>query len=108
MHAKDLLKHSDDDLDLTPVTQELRGVLFTRHDARADKVLARMQRERKLMAIVQNQDGHNIGIATTEDLLEELVGEIRDEFDDLEDEKARDEYAAEPPDPTVVLALEEE
>lgn len=82
VHAKDLLKHSDDDLAELPVMTELRAVLFTSANTPADKVLARMQRERKLMAIVQNQEGHNLGIATVEDLLEELVGEIHDEFDE--------------------------
>jgi putative hemolysin len=59
----------------------LRPVLLTRHDTPADQVLARMQRERKLMAVVQDRNNRNVGIATVEDLLEELVGEIHDEFD---------------------------
>lgn len=82
VHVKDLLKFSDGELATEPVTDILRGVLFTQHDTGADKVLVRMQREHKLMAIIQDDDGRNIGIATAEDLLEELVGEITDEFDD--------------------------
>ena len=81
VHAKDLLRYSDKELHELPVTQVIRAVLSSRGEARSDHVLARMQRERKLMAIVQNADGRNIGIATVEDLLEELVGEIHDEFD---------------------------
>lgn len=81
VHAKDLLKHTDEDLETEPVTDELRAVLFTDSKTPADKVLARMQRERKLMAIVQDRDGKNLGIATVEDLVEELIGEIHDEFD---------------------------
>lgn len=81
VHVKDLLAYSDEELESEPVTDVLRGVLFTRDDARSDKVLIRMQREHKLMAIVQDDEGRNIGIATAEDLLEELVGEIHDEFD---------------------------
>lgn len=86
VHVKDLLRYSDEELDTEPVTDVLRGVLFTRHDARSDKVLVRMQRDHKLMAIVQDLAGKNIGIATAEDLLEELVGEIHDEFDEMEEE----------------------
>lgn len=93
VHAKDLLKHSDEDLGELPVTTEVRAVLFTGANTRADKVLARMQRERKLMAIVQDQEGRNLGIATVEDLLEELVGEIHDEFD--ESRHVAEERAAE-------------
>jgi len=84
VHAKDLLRFSDEQLHEVPVTQVLRAVLLARDDARSDRVLARMQRERKLMAIVQDSEGHNLGIATVEDLLEELVGEIHDEFDRTE------------------------
>ncbi len=81
VHVKDLLRFTDEELDAEPVTDVLRGVLFTQHDAPSHDVLVRMQREHKLMAIVQSDDGRNIGIATAEDLLEELVGEITDEFD---------------------------
>lgn len=81
VHVKDLLRFSDDELATEPVTDILRGVLFTQFDTHSDKVLVRMQREHKLMAIIQSQEGKNIGIATAEDLLEELVGEITDEFD---------------------------
>ncbi len=81
VHVKDLLRFTDDELANEPVTDILRGVLFTRDDTASDKVLVRMQREHKLMAVIQDPDGRNIGIATAEDLLEELVGEITDEFD---------------------------
>lgn len=82
VHVKDLLRYSDADLNVEPVSDILRGVLFTQFDTQSDKVLVRMQREHKLMAIIQDEEGKNIGIATAEDLLEELVGEITDEFDE--------------------------
>ncbi len=81
VHVKDLLRFTDQELEDEPVTDVLRGVLFVQHDTPSHEVLVRMQREHKLMAIIQSDDGHNIGIATAEDLLEELVGEITDEFD---------------------------
>jgi putative hemolysin len=80
VHAKDLLKFSDPELHEKSVIQVLRPVLFTPGSTRSDHVLARMQREHKLLAVV-HEDEHNVGIATVEDLLEELVGEIHDEFD---------------------------
>jgi putative hemolysin len=82
VHAKDLLKYTDKALTETSVTDSLRSVLFAHHETHSDRLLARMQRERKLMAVVQNEEGRNLGIATVEDLVEELIGEIRDEFDE--------------------------
>ncbi|MEK6976650.1 MAG: hemolysin family protein [Candidatus Thermoplasmatota archaeon] len=81
VHVRDLLRFSDLQLDRKPVTTALRGVLFAPADLSADRLLLRMQREHKLLAVIQGPDGHNIGICTVEDLLEELVGEIHDEFD---------------------------
>lgn len=83
VHVRDLLRFSDLQLDRTPITTALRGVLFAPADLSADRLLLRMQREHKLLAVIQGTDGHNIGICTVEDLLEELVGEIHDEFDAL-------------------------
>lgn len=81
VHVRDLLRFSDLQLDRTPVTTALRGVLVAPADLSADRLLLRMQREHKLLAVIQGPDGHNLGICTVEDLLEELVGEIHDEFD---------------------------
>jgi CBS domain containing-hemolysin-like protein len=81
VHGRDLLRFSDLQLDRMPVTMALRGVLFAPADLSADRLLLRMQREHKLLAVIQAPDGRNLGICTVEDLLEELVGEIHDEFD---------------------------
>jgi putative hemolysin len=80
VHSRDLLKYTDADLQRLPVTHHLRRVMPVPHDMSADRLLRRMQSEHCLMAVVQ-QDGSNLGIVTAEDLLEELVGEIQDEFD---------------------------
>ena len=81
VHSRDLLRLSDLDLHRLPVTHMLRRVLYAAHDTPADRLLRRMQAEHCLMAVVQGADGTNLGIVTAEDLLEELVGEIHDEFD---------------------------
>lgn len=81
VHVRDLLRFTDLQLDRTPVTTALRGVLVAPADLSADRLLLRMQREHKLLAVIQDEHGHNIGICTVEDLMEELVGEIHDEFD---------------------------
>ena len=82
VHGRDLLRFTDLQLDRTPVTHALRGVLFVPADLPADRLLVRMQKEHKLLAVIQDPaSGSNLGICTAEDLLEELVGEIHDEFD---------------------------
>jgi putative hemolysin len=82
VHARDLLRFTDGELEAQPVTTALRAVLFARADLPADRLLVRMQKEHKLLAVIQDPTtGGNLGICTVEDLLEELVGEIHDEFD---------------------------
>jgi CBS domain containing-hemolysin-like protein len=82
VHVRDLLRFTDLQLDRTPVTHALRSVLFVPADLPADRLLVRMQKEHKLLAVIQEPGtARNLGICTVEDLLEELVGEIHDEFD---------------------------
>jgi CBS domain containing-hemolysin-like protein len=61
-----------------------RPVLFVPESATIDAVLRTIQATRTLMAIVVDEYGGVAGLVTLEDVLEELVGEIRDEFDDME------------------------
>jgi CBS domain containing-hemolysin-like protein len=48
-------------------------------------LLREVQRLRTHMALVINEHGSVVGLATLEDLVEEIVGEIRDEYDDESD-----------------------
>ena len=66
-----------------------RPVLFVPESASIDAVLRTIQATRTLMAIVVDEYGGVAGLVTLEDVLEELVGEIRDEFDDMEFEIER-------------------
>lgn len=80
IHIKDLLRFTDEQLAQLSVRSVLRGCMTVPADMSADRLLVQMQREHRLLAVVQD-GGHNVGIVTAEDLLEELVGEIHDEFD---------------------------
>ena len=81
LHIKDLgvkALEQAPDLDLT----EFRRDIFTIRDSVPLETLLRaFQRRRQHLALVKNSSGENVGIITLEDLLEELVGEIVDEFD---------------------------
>jgi putative hemolysin len=60
----------------------VRPVLSSSPDMPCNELLFRMLRERMHIAIVQDKAGHTVGLVTLEDLLEELVGDIRDEHDE--------------------------
>jgi CBS domain containing-hemolysin-like protein len=57
-------------------------------DAPCNELLFRMLRERRHLAIVRDAVGMTAGIVSLEDLLEELVGDIRDEHDEPETARA--------------------
>ena len=63
------------------ITDHCRPALALPESVGVLEALRRMQREHQLLAIVINEYGGTEGIITIEDLLEELVGEIYDEFD---------------------------
>ncbi len=75
VHVLDLL-HRD-----APVRDLIRPVATLPESARVVEALRQLQRERQRMAVVASEHGGVEGIVTTEDLVEELVGEIFDEFD---------------------------
>ena len=86
LHLKDLLPAAfADDLD-APVHTVMRTAFHVPESLPADELLKQLQRQRLMIAIVKDEYGGTAGIVTVEDLLEEIVGEIRDEFDDEEPE----------------------
>ena len=65
----------------------LRKPLFVPETIRADVLFSQMQKSKQPMAIVLDEYGGTSGLITLEDLLEEIVGEIYDEYDQPEEEK---------------------
>lgn len=82
VHAKDLLSLPDDGARERPLPRPLlRRMLRVGVDRPLDQVLVTMRRSRLHLAIVLGADGRTAGLVTLEDLLEAVVGEIRDETD---------------------------
>jgi putative hemolysin len=73
-----------------------RPMTFTPQTKKVMELLREMQDERVHMKIVLDEYGGTAGLVTLEDLLEEIVGEIRDEYDQEEEEefKVLDEHTA--------------
>ncbi|MFN8104684.1 MAG: hemolysin family protein [Acidimicrobiia bacterium] len=82
VHAKDLLAPEVEDAPGAPVDRSLvREVLVVPENAPVDRLLVDMRNRRLQLALVVDEYGGTAGIVTIEDLLEELVGDIRDEYD---------------------------
>ncbi len=90
IRVKDLLQIDDTALDRHPITPLIRPVAFVPETKRVPELLKEFQRRQVQMAIVVDEYGGTAGLVTIEDLLEEIVGEIRDE-DDVESEPIVDE-----------------
>ena len=73
-----------------PLTTMMRSAYFVPESKRVSELLKEMQRRQVQMAIVVDEYGGTAGLVSVEDLLEEIVGEIRDEYD-VESETVTDE-----------------
>lgn len=80
-YAKDLMRAERDGNGVHPVGDHVRQARFVPEQQRVSSLLPEMQSEQFHMAIVIDEYGGVAGLVTLEDLIEELVGEIVDEFD---------------------------
>lgn len=86
VHVKDLFRAAKEDGDSFDLKPLIRECLVVPENKRIEEILREFQRRKLQMAIVIDEWGSVEGLITIEDVVEELVGEIQDEFD--EDEAA--------------------
>ena len=92
IHSKDLIPHLDkeDDFEWKSL---VRPAFFIHEQMLVEDLLKDFQQKRTHFAVVVDEFGGTDGIITMEDILEEIVGEIRDEYDDEESVNIRiDEF----------------
>ncbi len=81
IYAKDLLRYVLEDTRGVSLESLLRGCYYVPESKRVDDLLRELQQARVHMAVVVDEYGGTAGVVTIEDILEEIVGEIQDEYD---------------------------
>jgi CBS domain containing-hemolysin-like protein len=85
LYAKDLLSVALSEKKDTAIRDLLRPAYFVPEAKKVEELLREMQARGTHMAIVVDEYGGMAGLVTLEDIVEEIVGEIRDEYDQLEE-----------------------
>ncbi len=85
VYLRDIVARLDDpDGRAAPVAEVMRPAVFVPDAKRIDDLLAEMQRDHNHLAILVDEYGGTAGLVSIEDILEEIVGEIVDEYDTTE------------------------
>jgi CBS domain containing-hemolysin-like protein len=85
LYAKDLLKISPTQEDAQNLRSLLRPAYFVPESKKVDELLTEMQAKGVHLVVVVDEYGGMAGVVTLEDIVEEIVGEIRDEYDEAEE-----------------------
>ena len=85
LYAKDLLHYLHNQKTFTSLRELIRPAYFVPEAKKLDDLLTEMQSNRTHIAIVVDEYGGVAGLVTLEDILEEIIGEIRDEYDQSEE-----------------------
>lgn len=82
LYAKDLLPFVIGSTRILPLRKLVRPAYVVPESKRIDELLTELRRNRVHIAIVADEYGGTAGLVTIEDILEEIVGEIHDEYDE--------------------------
>ncbi len=85
LYAKDLLRVWRQGTHLESLSELLRPAYFVPEAKKVDELMTEMQSQRIHMAVVVDEYGGVAGLVTLEDIVEEVLGEIQDEFDQAEE-----------------------
>ena len=87
VYVKDLIKYIFYDHDQTPKIEDImRKAMFVPESQKCDEVFAQMTNAKTQIAIIVDEYGGTEGLVTMEDLLESIVGNIQDEYDNEREE----------------------
>ncbi len=86
LNIKDIIFLSDEDIENFDIKKYLREPFFTYEFKKITQLLEEMKKDKSQMAIVVDEYGGTAGLITIEDLVEVIVGDIEDEYDEEDDE----------------------
>ncbi|KAK2334584.1 hemolysin [Clostridioides difficile] len=86
LNIKDIIFLSDEEIESFDIKNYMRDPFFTYEFKKITQLLEEMKLEKSQMAIVVDEYGGTSGLLTIEDLVEVIVGDIEDEYDEEEDE----------------------
>ncbi len=90
LYAKDLLKYIHDSETSIPLSEIVRPPFYVPESSGIDTLLESLKRERVHLAVVIDEYGGVAGLVTMEDILEEIVGDISDEYDEAKETLIRE------------------
>ena len=85
LYAKDIFEHLHEDFDKLQVKTLIRDAYYIPETKKVDDLLEELRMKKVHMAIILDEYGGTSGLVTIEDLLEEIIGDIQDEYDVEED-----------------------
>ncbi len=86
LNVKDIIFLSDEEVENFDIKNYIREAFFTYEFKKITQLLEEMKKEKSQMAIVVDEYGGTAGLLTIEDLVEVIVGDIDDEYDEEEEE----------------------
>ena len=85
LYAKDIFAHMNEDFETLQVKSLIRNAYYIPETKKVDDLLDELRMKKVHMAIILDEYGGTSGLVTIEDLLEEIIGDIQDEYDVEED-----------------------